>query len=298
MAAEFSPHRNRPDTPNPNSPGTFIMGAEITLTRPQNLKLYQPAPYNFDQQPSQPAKTPNEWFCQRYPIPFEKYGSPFLELVEPADNFTVQILPLSINIDFFAGVLGGRRDLGHHVIYFEPEMQWYFRDSDSIYKPTTAEKLGNLYRALMIKCAQDMLPNVHKLNLFHEWRSDHVVKAVVQRAKSILAADQSYFSSTSANQRIRGPELHERLMRVLCETMLQPCAESNLTMTQAYKYFCRLAELRQLGMIKRSQFKATMTNLMKDRFGVGLRRDLPNGLGKQQEAWKGIRLLESVVLAA
>ena len=123
---------------------------------------------NHHRQTSQPAKTPNDWFCQRYPNQFEKYCSPFLELVEPADNFTVQILPLSINLDFFAGVLGGRRDLGHHVIYFEPEMQWYFRDSDGIYKPTTAEKLGNLYRGLMMKCAQDMLPNVHKLNLFHE----------------------------------------------------------------------------------------------------------------------------------
>jgi hypothetical protein len=110
---------------------------------------------------------------------------------------------------------------------------------------------------------------------------------VVQRAKSILAADSSFFSATSSNQRIRGQELHERLMRVLCETMLQPSADSCLTMTQAYKYFCRLAELRQLGTLKRSMFKASMTDLMRDRFGICLRRDVPNAIGKHQEAWKG-----------
>jgi hypothetical protein len=274
------------------------MGAEITLTRPQNLKLYQPDPYNFDQQPSQPAKTPNEWFCQRYPIPFEKYGSPFLELVEPADNFTVQILPLSINIDFFAGVLGGRRDLGHHVIYFEPEMQWYFRDSDGIYKPTTAEKLGNLYRALMIKCAQDMLPNVHKLNLFHEWRSDHVVKAVVQRAKSILAANSTFFSATSQNQRIRGPELYERLIHVLVETMLEPREGACLTVTQAYNAFCQLAQQRNLGQLKRSLFKELMRDLVRDTYGLALRNDVPDAQNRQQQAWKGLAVVEADALAA
>src|ERR1039458_2705706 len=163
------------------------MGPELTLTRPQNLKLYEPDQFHYDQQPPQPAKTPNAWFGRRYGEQIEKFGSPFLELV---DNVTNQVLPIVINQDFFAGVLGGRRDLGQHTIYFEGEMQWYFKDSDGIYKPTSPEKLANLYRALLLKCAEQMPPQVHKLNLFHEFRSDKTAKAVVYRAKSILAADQ------------------------------------------------------------------------------------------------------------
>jgi hypothetical protein len=41
-----------------------------------------------------------------------------------------------------------------------------------------------------------------------------------------------------------------------------------------------------------------MTDLMRDRFGVCLRRDVPDVLGKHQEAWKGVKLVESEDLAA
>jgi len=37
-------------------------------------------------------------------------------------------------------------------MYFEPGMQWYVKDSDRVFKPTTAEKLANLYRGLMMNC--------------------------------------------------------------------------------------------------------------------------------------------------
>lgn len=58
------------------------------------------------------------------------------------------------------------------------------------------------------------------------------------------------------------------------------------------------AELRQLGSMKRSLFKATMVDLMREQFGVCLRRDVADERGKQQEAWKGVRLLNTEVLAA
>ena len=266
------------------------MGQELAPAQPQNLRLYEPSKFSKFNEPQEP-KTPNQWFVQRYPNSYQIHGSPFLELVEPLDQFSVQIQPLTLNFDFFASVLGGR-DLNHHVVYFEPEMQWYFKDSDSIFKTTTAEKLANQYRALMMKCAQEMPVNVHKWNLVHEFRSDKNAKAVVNRAKSVLAADSSFFSATSPNQRIRGPELFERLMRVLCEAMLEKNEGSYVTVTQAYKFFCQLSQQRQIGTMKRSMFKATMQDLMKDWHGVSLRRDVRDELGKQQEAWKGVRLIE------
>ena len=50
--------------------------------------------------------------------------------------------------------------------------------------------------------------------------------------------------------------------------------------------------------MKRSMFKATMRDLMRDKFGLALRRDVPNELGKQQEAWRGVRLIEAETVAA
>lgn len=266
------------------------MGQEIAITQPQHLKLYEPPRFSFDK--TEP-KTPNEWFGQRYPEAYQNHGSPFLELVQPIDQFTVQVMPITLNHDFFGSVLGGRKDLGHHVIYFEPEMQWYFLDWDGVYKPTTAEKLQNLYRALLMKCAGEMPANVHKLNLFHEWRSDRTSKLIVQRAKSILAADQSFFSATSPNQRVKGPELYERLMRVLVETMLQPSEGGCLTVTQAYQVFCQLAQQHSLNQLKRSMFKEMMRDLIKDKFGMSLRNDVPDHENRHQQAWKGLRLVEA-----
>jgi len=273
------------------------MAPELTIN-PANLKIYSPNQNICNFAASESPATPNEWFAQKYAEQIKKFGSPFLELNQALDEFTVQILPVSINVDFFAGVLGGRKELGHHVIYFEPEMQWYYLDSDGVYKPTNAEKLANLYRALMMKCASEMPGNVHKLNLFHEFRSDRGSKAVVQRAKSILAADASFFSTTSPHQRVQGSELHERLMRVLVETMLERREDASLTVTEAYQAFCRLSEQRSLGHMKRSMFKEIMRDLIKDEFGLALRRDVPDALDKQQEAWKGVRLVEVETLAA
>jgi len=142
-----------------------------------------------------------------------------------------------------------------------------------------------------MKAAQSFTKDVNILNLFVEFRSDKIAKAVVQRAKSILAADSSFFSPTSPNQRIKGPELHERLMRVLCETMLERSEGACLTVTQAYHVFCRLSEQRQLGELKRSMFKEVMKDLVRDVHGLALRRDVPDLNNKQQEAWRGLKLV-------
>jgi hypothetical protein len=179
-----------------------------------------------------------------------------------------------------------------------PRLAGFELTGDSIFKVTTSDKLMNQYRTLMMKCAQDMLPNVHKLNLVHEWRGDRTCKAIVVRSKSILAVDHAFFAADSPNERIRGPELAERLMKSLCETMLQQCENGVLTVTQAYRAFCGLAAQRQLGTLKRSLFKATMQDLVRAQFGVSLRRDLPDARGHHHEGWKNITLLEAETLAA
>ena len=269
------------------------MGTESALTSPQNLRLYAPDPYNCGQ-PTKPPTTPNDWFARDYSDKIEVYGSPFLELHQPVDQFSIQVLPVSINIDFFAAVLGGRKDLRHHTIYFEPEMLWYFLDSDGIFKPTTADKLANLYRALLMKCASEMPANVHKLNLVHEWRGDKTSKAVVNRAKSILAADSSFFSSTSPHQRIRGVELHERLARRFVEELLTAEPGKVLLLPDAYLAFCSMLKERALDPLKRSEFKAMVVPYIKDEFGVALRNDLVVDGRQGVRGWKGVTINQTV----
>lgn len=252
---------------------------------PAKLKLFEPKFGQFNQVP----KTPNEWFVLKYPLAYENHGSPFLELVEPIDQFSHQVLPITLNIDFFASMLGGRKDLGHQVVYYESEMEWYFKDSDGIFKPTTAEKLATLYRALMMKCCQEMPSNVNKLNLFHEFRSDRNAKAVVQRAKSILAASPHFFSATSPNQRIRGIEIFERVARKFVSELLTSEPGQILRVNDAFAVFRRLLKERELPDIKRSDFKAVLVPLMKDEFNVCLRNDL----GGSGRGWKNVKMIQA-----
>jgi len=241
--------------------------------------------------------TPNSYFLNLFPAQTAQFGSAFLQLRETDSMGKVKISPISINLDFFASILSDP-SISLSVVYYEGEMQFYYNSPfEPVYKPTSSEKLQSLFRGFLIKAAQSFNHEVNILNLFVEFRSDKVAKAVVQRAKSILAADSSFFSPTSPHQRIKGPELHERLMRVLCETMLERSEGACLTVTQAYHVFCRLSEQRQLGELKRSMFKEVMKDLVRDVHGLALRRDVPDLNNKQQEAWRGLKLVEAEVLA-
>ena len=297
MEIELS--QNKGSRITPKADRRSIMHDVFPAYTTQTLELNLPKPRHLleDQVPANP-RTPTEWFSQHFPEQVKQFGCPFLEVRESrCDGFST-VTPLAPNIDFFAAMLGGDKKLMESVVYYEPEMQfYYFEPVLQLYKPTTQEKLQSYYRGFMIRCAQELNNDTSKLNLFVEFRSDKTAKAVVQRAKSILAADLSFFSATSPHQRIKGAELHERLMRVLCETMLERSEGACLTVTQAYHVFCRLSEQRQLGELKRSMFKEVMKDLVRDVHGLALRRDVLDSFNKQQEAWRGLKLVEPEELA-
>ncbi len=267
---------------------------DTPISTAANLKIYAQDKVPWRDQNAEP-RTPNEWFAQRYPDEVAIYGSPFIELNQNLGQLTHQILPVSINTDFFAGILGGRKDLGHHVVYYEVEMQFYFLDlADKFYKPTTPEKLQNQYRALMMKCAESMPAEIHKLNLFHEFRSDKVAKAVTQRAKSILAAGESFFAPDSPHHRIKGPELIERVARVFVDQLLTSEPGQILRLHEAYTSFLGLLKERNLPVIKRSDFKAVVGPLIREQFDVALRNDLAADDKQGVRGWKNVKLVQTV----
>ena len=168
---------------------------------------------------------------------------------------------------------------------------FYFKDSDGKYKTTTNEKLANLYRAILMKCAQEMPAQVHKLNLFQEFRSDKVAKAVVHRAKSILAANETFFDADSKNERIKGQEIHERICRRLVQELLEPAEGRVLMLNDAYAMFRNMTRAKELEPIRLSQFKALMMPLVRESFAVGLRNDLIGPENRQVRGWKNLRVV-------
>jgi len=94
--------------------------------------------------------------------------------------------------------------------------------------------------------------------------------------------------------------MRESAVRVLVEQMLEQRPDSMVTVTQDYTYtlFCKLSEQRQLGQLKRSLFKGIMRDLIRDRYDLALRHDVPDSENKHQQAWKGLELVVAGALLA
>ena len=268
-------------------------------TDEQIMKWYTQGPVSImyklrDKGEVGPGTTCNEWFSAKFPDQVKQFGPAFFEARQSSVEGYSRTTPASLNYDVCAAVLSDAR-LGLSTVYFGPEMQfYYFEPMLQLYKTTTPEKLQNYYRAMILRCAQELNNDTNKLNLFAEFRSDKVSKAVVNRAKSILAADSSFFSSTSPHQRIRGIEMHERLARKFVDELLTCESGQVLMLHDAYTAFCKLLKQRELEPIKRNDFKAIVVPLIRDEFDVALRNDLVVDERQGVRGWKNVRLSQTV----
>jgi hypothetical protein len=236
-------------------------------------------------------KTLNQHFAHLFPPQTAQFGQAFLEVALRDDTGQIQTTPVCLNHDAFAASLSDP-ELGLDVVYYEPDMQFYYKEPFlNIYKPVSGEKLQGLYRGLLMRSAGLLKTTNAKLNIWAELRSDKNARLVVQRAKSILAADSTFFSATSSHQRVRGQELTERVARRFVDEMLTGEPGQILRLADAYAVFRGLLKLRDLPDMRRSEFKAVVAPLVRDQFNLGLRNDLISQESQvQQCGWKGLRL--------
>ena len=116
---------------------------------------------------------------------------------------------------------------------------------------------------------------------------------MIHRAKSILAADHTFFGVDSKHQRQKGPEIHERLARVFAEQVLERQPGEILPLTTAYLVFSEFLKLKSMDPVKRGVFKGMFSPIVRDVFNLGLRNDVFDPVTKHQTAgWKGIRTLD------
>jgi hypothetical protein len=274
----------------------MVPEAQQTLTPgPQfRLKLYESTPPIFeDYAAAKIPQSPSEWFCLKFPEQAELYGAPVLEEIHPGGYDVARINPVALNEDFFAGVLGRNTQLGHHVVFYQPEQQFYFYDArPDAYLPTTETKLMTYLSQLLIKCAQEMPGDVDLENLFTTLRSEEQLKQIVKRAKSMLLATTSFFVGSSGKRRMVGDEVvdptAEPAYKLFVREGVTAKPDTILTVTDAYENFTRYCQSRGFSPIDRRYFKGLITEVIKEEFGLGLRKDLKNERGKYQNGWKGL----------
>jgi hypothetical protein len=203
--------------------------------------------------------------------------------------------PVSANLDCLAASLGGDPRLGHRVIFYEGEQQFYYFDPrDQTFYATTPAKLMNLLRALLVRCCAAVKGDKARFQIFHTLRSDQTVKAVVNRAKSILAASADFFGVNSPHQRVKGPEIHQRIAQVFVEQIERDPGQI-LTLKCAYEMFCQFLKEKNMPVLTRSEVKVMLAELIREQYGLGLRNDLIGAASQvQQSGWKGLKWIEHV----
>ena len=245
--------------------------------------------YAYHNTPPQPPATPSAWFTQRFPAEVKRWGCPFLEAVmtNPV-MMTTTTQAVALNDNFFAAILSDQQ-MGHAVVFFEPERQWYFREPrDGVFHPTTEAKLATLLSALLLRCAEDLRSSVNMSSLFVAFRAEEQLKSVVKKARSILAADSTFFSATSPHQRIAGDELPVRSARQFIQTSMKPTPGQLLTVQECFAAFLAFCQSRGLEAGEQRAFRPFISEIIRDEFGMAFRKDLKSADGRYMRGWKGL----------
>lgn len=257
------------------------------------LKKYQPVPFSMrEYELEKPPQTASEWFSKHYPEAAEIWGTPFLETVYSNQSGTQKhVQPIVLNDLFFAAVLNDE-SLGHELVYYLPSQTWYFKDirEKGIFKPTTDAKLKNLLSVLLIQSAEQMPADCDKFNLFASFRKDDQLQAVVEKAKSVFAAGRDFFSETSKNHRLEGEELPKKAARLFVNVVIQVSPDKSMTVSDSYAAFREFCKQNNYEAFERTQFEPVLAELVKNEYGLGLRHDVLNSIGKHQRGWRGLSL--------
>jgi len=158
---------------------------------PENIAHWYGSIENFDWLGSPAVESPSLWFNIRFPVEAERYGNAFLE---EKTEFG-QCRPLFCNVDLMGAILGGEQSLGHQVVYCPDEGVFYYKDPVlDAFAPTTAAKIQLLASNYMVKCAESFGNKVTILPLLDNFRRVDVLKGIINKAKVILQAENSFFS--------------------------------------------------------------------------------------------------------
>ena len=254
------------------------------------LKGYDPTPsFVVGRLAEKPPSTPSEWFGKKFPSTQQRLGPAFLESISVDSVGTKRVTPVSINQDFFSGVVGGDQKLQHRVVFLTTEQSFYFFDPCvQMFSPTTEEKLKLLLSQMLVRCAVEMPNNVAVGPLFNEFREDDLLRSIIKKAKALLAADASFFSPDSTNQRAKGPETHERLARTFIRKAIKPDPLRMLTVRECFELFTKFCKLSGMAPVERRIFTPIVEDLVREEYALNLRKDVLGDNNRMQRGWKGL----------
>ena len=240
----------------------------------------------------QKIDTPSLWFAAKYPTQAEQWGAPFLEATFAMPDGSTHISPVSLNLNFFASIFCDKK-FNHHVVYYVVEQQFYFYEPRlDCYASTTEEKLKLLLSWQLTMSAQSMPPTVEIQRLFMDLQAEHQLNKVIARAKSMHAAEESFFEGSQGRKRKLGQEIFDPKAEppyklFVHEAVVEDPAKT-LTLPDAYDSFSLYCQTRGMKPIARKHFKSLLAEVVREEFGIGIRNDLRTEEGKWTKGWTGL----------
>jgi hypothetical protein len=248
--------------------------------------------------PEPEVKTPSQWFSKRWPQQAEEFGTPFLEAVYLDNDLEKHVNPISMNEIFFASILAGDENMGHKVVFYTPDKEFYFKDprEGGIFKATTEPKLKTVLSLYLLKCAEELEDSTPKFNLFVRFRKDDELQAVINKARSLLAVDKSFFGADSPNIRTGGREEGLKVAKAFINLAVELNPQKSLTVTDSYTAFREFCVKNGLLLVERRHFQDLVGEIITEQYGLGLRNDILNASGRHQRGWRGIGMRDDELL--
>jgi len=263
------------------------------------LVKHKPVPWLYrNEMPEPEVKTPSQWFSKRWPQQAEEFGTPFLEAVYLDNDLEKHVNPISMNEIFFASILAGDENMGHKVVFYTPDKEFYFKDprEGGIFKATTEPKLKTVLSLYLLKCAEELEDSTPKFNLFVRFRKDDELQAVINKARSLLAVDKSFFGADSPNIRTGGREEGLKVAKAFINLAVELNPQKSLTVTDSYTAFREFCVKNGLLLVERRHFQDLVGEIITEQYGLGLRNDILNASGRHQRGWRGIGMRDDELL--
>jgi hypothetical protein len=253
------------------------------------LPKYEPVPWALrDQHAESTPRMPSDWFAYQFPEVAAHYGSAILERRIVSTDLA-KIIPLHINEDFFAGMLGTANC--NSTVWHKYELQFYQKNpKTNFFEPVDEGMLKLTLSQWFIKCINDMPGSVDISAIFTTFRSKDVLEGIIERAKAVLAVDEEYFSPEGPNARnpATTPKESVRLFVDACLAVDEGTCLTFQECFEAYSAFCRE---QKLPSVARNQFKEAIKPHIQRKFGRGIRNDLDRFNADRCTGWYGIRLV-------
>lgn len=238
------------------------------------------------------AQTLSEYLCWRYPQQTRQWGPPLLEATSMLDG-KKHSKPIYFNEDWLCAVIGKDDRLDHQIVFYVPEQRFYYKESFLGHFCQTSEgKVTVLASQLILRMAEEMEGKVDVSHLIIGMRDEIRLNHLARRCRVILAADESFFEGEHGHKRKLGNEIYDPRQepphKLFVQESIISAPEAILSVNEAYAAYVLFCNARGLNPVKRVSFKTLVANVINERFGITVRRDLRISCGRYFQGWKGI----------